>query len=64
MREWSKNNIVIISETDAPSDFVSFWEREKTRSICQSQKTRYKNTSQPKKVSERLFIHQSNLGLI
>ena len=47
MREWSKNNIVIISETDAPSDFISFWDKEKTRSICQSQKTRYKNTSQP-----------------
>jgi DNA adenine methylase len=64
MREWSKNNIVIVSETDAPSDFVSFWDKEKTRSICQSQKTRYKNTSQPKKVSERLFIHKNNVSLI
>jgi DNA adenine methylase len=62
MREWSHKNIVIISETDAPSDFISFWEREKTRSICQSQKTRYKNTSIPKKVSEKLFIHKRHLS--
>jgi DNA adenine methylase len=64
MRHWSQKNIVIISETDAPSDFISFWERDKTRSICQSKKTRYKNTNEAKKVSEKLFIHQSNLSKI
>ena len=61
MRVWSKNNIVIISETDAPSDFTCLWKKEKTRSICQSKKTRYKNVSETPIVWEKLFIHQSLL---
>lgn len=33
MREWSRNNIVIISELSAPDDFVTIWEKEVDRSI-------------------------------
>lgn len=33
MREWSKDNIVIVSELCAPSDWTSIWEHEVSRSI-------------------------------
>ena len=33
MRNWSKNNIVLISEESAPEDFECIWEQEVSRSI-------------------------------
>ena len=33
MRNWSKNNIVLISEQKAPDDFECIWEQEVSRSI-------------------------------
>ena len=33
MREWSKDNIVLISEQNAPDDFECIWEQEVSRSI-------------------------------
>lgn len=33
MRQWSKNNIVLISELHAPDDFECIWEQEVSRSI-------------------------------
>lgn len=51
MREWSKNNIVLISEREAPGDFVCVWELER-RTFC---------TKQEQKQTEKLFIHQSIL---
>jgi DNA adenine methylase len=39
MREWSKNNIVIISETTAPSDFKEIWTSEQVRSASRSKNT-------------------------
>lgn len=33
MREWSANNIVLISEQEAPDDFTCIWEQEVSRSI-------------------------------
>lgn len=57
MRKWSKDNFVVISETHAPDDFVCIWEKEKTRTVSQSKKTRYKNTQTNPIVKEKLFIH-------
>lgn len=50
MREWSKNNIVIISEENAPDDFECIWEQEVSRSI----KATDKSVS-----TEKLFIYNS-----
>lgn len=33
MRQWSKNNIVLISELNAPDDFECIWQQEVSRSI-------------------------------
>lgn len=40
MREWSKNNIVYISELQAPDDFECVWEQEVSRSIKATDKSR------------------------
>lgn len=40
MREWSKKNIVIISELQAPDDFDCIWEKEVSRSIKATDKSR------------------------
>lgn len=40
MRDWSKNNIVLISEESAPDDFECIWEQEVSRSIKASDKSR------------------------
>ena len=50
MREWSKNNVVLISELTAPDDFVSIWEQSVNRSIKPTDKHN---------VTEKLFIHKS-----
>lgn len=50
MREWSKNNIVIISEQNAPDDFKCIWEQEVSRSIKATDKS---------KATEKLFIHNT-----
>ena len=52
MREWSKHNIVLISEQNAPDDFTCIWEQEVSRSI--------KATDKSKSV-EKLFIHNIKL---
>lgn len=51
MREWSKHNIVLISEQNAPADFECIWEQEVSRSI--------KATDKSKSV-EKLFIYNKN----
>ena len=40
MREWSKNNIVYISELQAPNDFECVWKQEVSRSIKATDKSR------------------------
>lgn len=50
MREWSKDNIVLISEESAPEDFDVLWEQEVTRTIRAQDKS---------KSTEKLFIHSS-----
>jgi DNA adenine methylase len=52
MREWSKNNTVIISELSAPSDFKEIWSSELIRSASHSKNTKKKNV-----VLEKLFMY-------
>lgn len=40
MRDWSKNNVVLISEQNAPDDFECIWEQEVSRSIKANDKSR------------------------
>lgn len=49
MRRWSKNNIVLISEQNAPDDFECIWEQEVSRSIKATDKS---------KAVEKLFIYK------
>ena len=39
MRKWSKNNVVLISEENAPEDFRAIWEQRVSRSIKANDKT-------------------------
>ena len=67
MRKWSKNNIVLISEMDAPEDFVEVWNMERYRSAAQSNKTRYseksEKPSETRKI-EKVFMHCSRIDEI
>lgn len=47
MREWSRNNIVLISELNAPDDFITIWEKEVDRSMKAKEHFR---------ATEKLFI--------
>lgn len=49
MREWSKNNIVLVSEENAPDDFDCMWESSVSRSIKPNDKT---------KSTEKLFRYR------
>ena len=49
-REKSKENIVLISEQEAPEDFVCIWEQEVKRTM---------NKGNNIKAAEKLFIHNS-----
>lgn len=59
MRQWSQNNLVVISEVKAPADFVCIWQKEKYRSVSQSKKTRFKDPHTKKFSTEKLFMHRS-----
>jgi DNA adenine methylase len=59
MRNWSQNNIVVISELSAPDDFTEIWHHDQSRSASRSKNTK-KNSNQ----MERLFIHESLLHMI
>lgn len=52
MREWSENNIVIISEEHAPDDFACIWQQDVSRSIKANDKS---------KSTEKLFIYNTKL---
>lgn len=63
VRKWSKSgdNLVLVSEMNAPNDFVEIWNMEKYRSAAQSKKTRFKNkttTNNTNKI-EKIFVHNS-----
>jgi DNA adenine methylase len=53
MREISKKHIVFISEQNAPSDFISIWEKPFTRTLDVNKNNQFK-------VTEKLFIHECN----
>ena len=55
MREWSKCNIVLISEQNAPDDFECIWQQNVSRSIKASDKSNS---------MERLFIYKKGLHKI
>lgn len=55
MRSWSENNLVIISEYQAPIDFIPIWSKETKLDI------RNKNNINEKRI-EKLFIHKNNLN--
>lgn len=59
VREWSKTNFVVVSETTAPDDFVNVWELERYRSAAQSGKTRFKDEDTKTHNMEKLFVHKS-----
>jgi DNA adenine methylase len=46
MRIWSENNIVIISETNAPNDFYCIWEKDICRSASKSKNTLLTNNTE------------------
>jgi DNA adenine methylase len=54
MREWSKNNMVIISEKEAPDDFICIWSSEYKVSFL-NQNT---NLNIKKIYPEKLFIYK------
>jgi DNA adenine methylase len=52
VREWSKNNIVLCSEYNAPDDFICIFEKQLTTTF---------DNKQRKKDTEKLFIHNSQI---
>lgn len=52
MRKWSENNFVLISEMNAPEDFVCVWEKSVLRSIKVADKIRD---------TEKLFVFGNGL---
>ena len=60
MRQWSKNNIVIISELEAPSDFICVW-TSNYKLLLHSKAIK---TNITKNFEEKLFIHESLHKLI
>ena len=52
MRLWSKDNIVIVSELEAPDDFIKIWEKSVSRSIKVDNKV---------KSTEKIFIHKNTI---
>lgn len=49
MREWSRDNVVLISELQAPEDFTAVWEREVDRSMKAKEHFR---------ATEKLFVYR------
>ena len=57
MREWSRNNIVIISEKEAPSDFISIWKKEYNTATANFLDGNILSNKR-KIYQEQLFIHE------
>lgn len=52
MRLWSKYNIVLVSEQNAPNDFECIWQQNVSRSIKATEKS---------KSTEKLFMYKNGL---
>ena len=67
VRKWSLTNFVVVSEMDAPSDFVEIWNLDRYRSAAQSKKTRFKpdmpneTSSSETNKTEKLFIYKHSV---
>ena len=58
MREWSKNNLVIVSEYEAPEDFTCIWDKEYKWNVnAVNQKTKENGSYNYKKI-EKLFVYR------
>ena len=53
MRQWSKDNYVIISELEAPDDFICIWQKDVQRSM--------KSTDNTMRANEKLFVYKNGL---
>lgn len=53
-REVSKTHLMFVSEQVAPDDFVAIWEKSFTRTLDVNKNNQFK-------VTEKLFIHKSQL---
>lgn len=53
MRQWSKDNYVLISELEAPDDFICIWQKDVQRSM--------KSTDNTMRAVEKLFVHKNGL---
>lgn len=49
MRRWSKNNLVFVSEYEAPDDFICIWEKKRNVKCTKTDTHR----------TEKLFVHKS-----
>lgn len=58
MREWSKENIVVISEQQAPSDFVPIWSAEYKVSFTKNTGD-FNHKNIVKNMVESLYVHES-----
>lgn len=70
MRKWSKKNIVVISEKQAPKDFISIWSRDYNVSFYQRKISRSQSPNNRKKLdsnnikknyTEHLYVHRTIL---
>ena len=53
MRQWSKDNYVLVSELAAPDDFVCIWQKDVQRSM--------KSTDNTMRAVEKLFTYKGGL---
>ena len=52
VRKWSEDNYVLVSEENAPDDFITIWEQSVSRSIKSTDKSRS---------TEKLFTYRNGL---
>lgn len=52
VREWSKNNFVLVSELNAPVDFITIWQKSVSRSI---------KTNEKSLAVEKLFTYKNGM---
>ena len=61
MREWSKDNLVFISELQAPKDFVCIWEKQISTSLG---KSTLKKCQRKTRRIEKLFMHEDCILIV
>ena len=56
-RKISQSHLMFISEQSAPDDFITIWEKPFTRTLDVNKSNQFK-------VTEKLFIHKSNMEVV